>query len=389
MTHIHMLPTTLRSFVAAHWRWHTLKGDRIEHYQSQRAQRIVEYAHLHSPFYQAHWAGHDRREWRTLPVVDKTLMMSHFQSFNTRGVPYAAALQVAQVSESSHRVGSTLNGLTAGLSSGTSGYRGLFLLTDREIATWAGVILARALHELHWRGCRVAFFLRSFSNLYAGVDSPILQLHYFDLMQPLDEAVHALNDFMPHVLVGPPSLLDRLADVRQRGTLQIRPQRLIAVAEVLEPQDQTRLFAVFDAPIHQIYQSTEGLLAVSCSQGSLHIQEDLVAIQLERLTTPASELPLFTPVVTDLWRTTQPIIRYRLGDLVRVTDTPCPCGSPFRVITAVEDASTISVRPHSRKPFTFFPDMLRRIFCKAPTDNRLSGDPDSGQSPVHSFTDSR
>ena len=42
------------------------------------------YARQHSPFYRAHWAGHDPQDWRALPTVDKQLMMAHFDQFNTR-----------------------------------------------------------------------------------------------------------------------------------------------------------------------------------------------------------------------------------------------------------------------------------------------------------------
>src|SRR5262249_52824523 len=102
-----------------------------------------------------------------------------------------------------------------------------------------------------------------------------------DLMMPLDVAIAALNDFQPQIIVGPPSLLGFLAEARAQGKLKAAPERLISVAEVLEPQDQERIRATFGAPVHQIYQCTEGFLAISCAEGSLHIQEDIVALQFE------------------------------------------------------------------------------------------------------------
>ncbi len=346
------LPMATRHFVAAQWRWRTLHGERLAHYQDRRAQQMVTHAYRHSPFYRAHWSGRFLPDWHTLPTVDKHTMVANFDCFNTYGIDYTAAYQVAQQAEQSRNFQPTLRTrrgqtLTAGLSSGTSGERGLFLVSPKESAAWAGVILARALHGIPWRGCRVAFFLRAFSNLYATVNSPFLQLRYFDLQQPLDEAVATLNHYQPQILVGPPSLLAALAAAQQSGALHVTPARLISVAEVLEPQDELHLHAAFGVPVHQIYQCTEGLLAVSCSHGSLHIQEDLLAMQLEEIGVPsvasavlpeyptAPQPPHYTPIVTDLWRTTQPILRYRLGDLLRVSDAPCPCGSAFRVISAI------------------------------------------------------
>jgi phenylacetate-coenzyme A ligase PaaK-like adenylate-forming protein len=106
-------------------------------------------------------------------------------------------------------------------------------------------------------------------------------------------------------------LLGALADELAQSRLRIHPQRLISVAETLEPQDRERLQGAFQAPVHEIYQCTEGLLAISCAHGSLHIQEDLVALQFEPLDDQGARLGAerVTPIVTDLWRRTQPIIR--------------------------------------------------------------------------------
>ena len=277
----HQAATFAAGYTTAHWRWRVFDPAALQAFQEDRAGEIVAYAAAHSPFYRAHWQGHELHHWRTLPTVDKTAMMANFAAFNTCGVTTAAAMSVALAAEQSRDFTPTVEGLTVGLSSGTSGHRGLFLVSPAEQAMWAGTILARALHTLHPGRTRVAFFLRSHSNLYQRVDGALLQLRYFDLMAPLGESIAILNQYRPHILVGPPSLLGFLADAYMRGELKMRPQRLISVAEVLEPQDEERLATTFDAPVHQVYQCTEGLLAVSCPKGSLHIQEDIVALQCE------------------------------------------------------------------------------------------------------------
>ena len=88
----------------------------------------------------------------------------------------------------------TLGRLTIGLSSGTSGHRGLFVAAPHEQAAWAGTILARTIHTLR-RRLRVAFFLRSNSNLYERVGGRLVQFRYFDLMLPLADAVAAAQRF--------------------------------------------------------------------------------------------------------------------------------------------------------------------------------------------------
>jgi putative adenylate-forming enzyme len=362
-------------FARAQWRWHTLRGDALRAYQDRRARAIVAYANAHAPFYRAHWAGHDLHDWRTLPTVEKQSMMAHFDTFNTRGITQAEAMRVALAAERDRDFAPTLAGVTVGLSSGTSGHRGIFLAAPWEQTGWAGVMLARALHR--WQGrLRVAFFLRANSNLYEQIGGLVIQFRYLDLMTPLPEAICVLNDLRPHVIVGPPSLLLLLAEARERGTLRARPQRLISVAEVLEPHDHARLHNIFAAPVHQIYQCTEGLLAISCARGALHIQEDLVAIQDGDGDTEATADGRkdtegmgrrIQPIITDLWRRTQPIVRYGLNDVVRLARGPCACGSGFRVIDAVEGRSDdccrfIRVDGSLR---IFFPDTIRRMILLA------------------------
>lgn len=359
------LMLTMRHFVAARWRWQHLRGATLEQYQEQRAQVIVTYAAQHAPFYQAHWAGHDLQAWRTLPTVDKQLMMQNFDNFNSRGVKLDEAMGVALRAEQERDFRPMLGNLTVGLSSGTSGHRGLFLVSPAERAGWAGVMLARALHNLRPRRLRVAFFLRSNSNLYEQIGGLLLQFRYFDLMWPLNATVGQLNAWQPDIIVGPPSLLGILAAARRRDELRVQPERLIAVAEVLEPQDKNMLEEVFDVPVQQIYQCTEGLLAVSCADGSLHVQEDLVALQCEPLAD--DDRQRVTPIVTDLWRMTQPIIRYRLNDVLRFAEQTCSCGSAFRVIEAIEgrcdDLCYFSQFSGERR--AFFPDTIRRMILLA------------------------
>lgn len=352
--------------IRARWRWGRLGAERLAAFHDRRMARITAFAAARSPFYREHWRGHDPAEWRTLPEVDKALMMEHFSRFNTAGVEREQALELAMRAERERDFAPTLGGLTVGLSSGTSGHRGLFLVSPAEQRAWAGTILARTVHGWRRRPLRVAFFLRANSNLYEQVGGRLVRFRYFDLLEPLERAIAGLNAFQPDILAGPPSLLELLGR-ELGGALHIRPERLISVAEVLEPQDARRLHGRFDAPVHQIYQCTEGLIAASCRLGALHIQEDVVALQGEPL---AADPARCTPIVTDLWRTTQPIVRYRLNDVLTLARQPCRCGSAFRVIESIEgrgdDLFEFAGAGGALRPI--FPDLIRRIVLLASPD---------------------
>ena len=322
--------TFLQSYLAARWRFTHLRGDGLRRYQDHRAERIIAYARRQSPYHRDRFA--DVAEWRTAPTIDKAAMMANFDAYTTCGLRKDEAMAIAIRAEAAGEAAPTWNGLTLGLSSGTSGHRGIFVIDETERMTWAGAILARTLPFPPPRGYRVALFLRAASRLYESVRGRWVRLRFWDLMTPFEEVVPTLRDFAPDVVIGPPSLLVRLAESQDQ--LRIAPRQIFSVAELLEPQDEFRLRTTFGIPIGQVYQCTEGLLAVSCPHGSLHLQEDLVAVQLE----PAddSDEPRWSPIVTDLWRRTQPIIRYRLNDLVTLDARRCACGSEFRILSRID-----------------------------------------------------
>ena len=77
--------------------------------------------------------------------------------------------------------------------------------------------------------------------------------------------------------------------------------------------------------------ATEGLFAISCSEGRLHLTEDFVRFEFE----PVGD-QLVTPIVTDFSRHFQLTCRYRMNDLLRLGGRGCPCGSPLQIVDAVE-----------------------------------------------------
>ncbi|MCC7052873.1 MAG: hypothetical protein IT355_06360 [Gemmatimonadaceae bacterium] len=356
------------AYLGARWRAATLHGDRLRAWQDARAAALVTHVRANSPFHAAHWGTRPASQWREFPLVDKRLMMESFDGFTTTGIPRDEAMRVALDAEARGDYSATVRGCTVGLSSGTSGHRGLFVVSPAEQTRWAGTILARAIPDLR-PGHRVAFFLRANSRLYERTSS-VVQFRFFDLMQPLDGVVAALNEFRPQLIVGPPSLLGLLADARRRNALRATPARLVSVAEVIEPQDRASIAAAFQAPVGEVYQCTEGLVAVSCRHDVLHVQEDVMVVQCEPLA--PTEPERVAPILTDLWRRTQPIVRYRLGDVLHLSAERCACGSAWQRIAAIEgrqdDLCWFPQRDETLR--VVFPDAIRRMVLLA--DDRIT-----------------
>lgn len=340
----------------------------LERWQETRIIRHIEWVRERSPFYRELWEGRPSADWRLFPMIGKPLMMEHFDRLNTAGIrkeeAIAAALKAEQSRDFAPRIGS--GRITVGLSSGTSGNRGLFLVSEEENWAWAGTVLGKVLPGPLWRRERAAFFLRANSNLYESVQGGRLTFRFFDLLQPEETRLAELNRYQPTLLIGPPSVLRQLAEAARNGWLRMeRPNKIISVAEVLDPSDEALIKSVFGQPVHQIYQCTEGFLAATCSHGTLHLNEDLVHIGREELD-PASGR--FTPVITDFTRRTQPIIRYRLDDILQGRGAPCGCGSPFAALERIEgrcDDLFYWPRLADGSPCPVYPDFITRAVLEA------------------------
>jgi len=334
-----MLPLPLQGlvdFIGLRWRFAYLRGERLQRYQAAAVTRILKLAVERSPFYRELYAGRDPGDVRSLPTIDKARMMKAFDRLNTAGLKLDEAMEFALAAERDKRyLGYWRERYVVGLSSGTSGARGLYL-TDRAISQRLPfAFLARS--GMPWRllPFRIAFFLRIFSQGFADINGPLISLHYMPTMLAIDDAIAGINELRANVLMGPPSMLRLLARERKRITAPIGI--LVSYAEVLEDNERAMLERVFGVRVVEIYQASEGLIACPCRAGRLHINEDLVFVELldehgREIKTPGQ--PCRRMIVTNLYNEVQPLIRYELNDLVEL-GPPCECGSAFRVIAKV------------------------------------------------------
>jgi putative adenylate-forming enzyme len=344
------------------------RRDELLAWQDRQVRNFLAEILPKSKFYRDYYQELDIREWQQFPIIDKSIMMANFDDLNTVGIKKHTAFELAIAAETTRNFSSTLDGYTVGLSSGTSGNRGLFIVSQQEQQAWAGTILAKALPKSILTPQRIAFFLRANSNLYETVSRQRIQFNYFDLFDPVENHIDRLNQIAPTILVAPPSMLRLLADARSNGTLNIIPNDIFSVAEVLDPLDEIYIRDRFNSTIHQLYQCTEGFLGSTCKHGTLHLNEDILAIQKDYIDRDAGK---FMPIITDFNRRTQPIIRYRLNDILTERQTPCPCGSILTALESIEgredDIFWLSAQTGARS-IPIFPDFIRRAIIIASND---------------------
>lgn len=343
--------TLLITFIKVRWFQQWSSRAKIEKYQKKMLEKQFAFMKNNSPFYY-------EKDFSQLALMNKEEMMEQFDCLNTVGMKKEIAFEIALNSERTRDFKKSYQEISIGLSSGTSGNRGIFLTSKKEQAIWAGTILAKMLPKKQLLGHKIAFLLRADNELYQTVQSRAIEFEYFDLYQSLHEHVARLNQYQPTILIGPVSILNLLAKELKAQRLHIQPQKIISVAEILEERDAEYLKESFSiSVIHQIYQCTEGFLGYTCALGSLHLNEDIVKFEKEYI-----DDTRFYPIITDFKRTSQPILNYRLNDILVEAQTPCNCGSKLTVIKKIEgrEDDIFYFEGTSKTEVAVFPDFIRR-----------------------------
>lgn len=264
---------------------HFTDREALENWQAKRLHQFRQNVLSHSPWFQRYLTL-PFNQW---PMMDKALMMTHFDEMNTAGLKRDELLDCAMRSEQSRDFKPCVGRFSVGLSSGTSGRRGLFVVSPHEQQMWAAGVLAKVM----------------------------------------------------------------------AGELTLKVKKVISVAEVLEPQDRELLRNVFHN-VGEIYQATEGFLASTCRCGTLHLNEEFVHIEPQWL-----DEHRFVPIVTDFTRTTQPIVRYRLDDVLVASEQPCSCGSATMAIARIEGRQDDQLQLPTRSGDiqTVFADACSRVLA--------------------------
>ncbi len=340
-----------------------MSASRLRRHQRRRVKALLRFAQRRSPYYAEH-LGSDRLA--DAPLMDKATMMREFDRINTVGLRRDDAVEFGIRRE---RAGTTelyQGRYSIGLSSGTSGNKVVTVLSPWERARYAALVWARSGVPASIPRPRVLFALRTNNPAFTAVTMAGIDLVYVDYFVPVDDLIALINDRRLNVLAGPPSLLVLLAERSADVTSKI--EAVISYAEVLEEPTRDRIRAAFNAPVVQIFQGAEGMLGVTCRAGNLHLNEDIVLVEL--LDAGDGIGATRRVVVTDLYRRAQPFIRYQLGDLLEIDDEPCDCGSAFRRIRRIHGRSDSVLTLPGRRggEVRLMPDYVRRSINQASPD---------------------
>jgi phenylacetate-CoA ligase len=327
--------------------------ERIAALQSQRLAELLRAVGPRSAFYTRVLDGRDPASvlLHELPVVTKGEMMARFDEWVTDR--RLTLPQLREFTADRRRIGEPyLDRYLVWESSGSTGEPGIFVQDAQSLAIYDALEAMRRSAPRPWQRLldplciteRIAFVGATTGHFASEVSAQRLRrlnrwlansMRSFSILQPTAELVAQLNRFKPTIVVGYPTAAAMLAEEYQRGALLARPREVWTGGETLTPSAREFVSRTFGCAVTNSYGASEFLpIGWECGHGRMHANTDWVLLEPVDSTgrpTPAGRMS-HTTLITHLGNTVQPIIRYDVGDQLRVHAHRCPCGSPFPVI---------------------------------------------------------
>lgn len=294
----------------------------LDRFAFRRAREMAVHAAQHVPLYRERYgeAGVDPRairdwdDFRRLPLMDKASVRDGYPDRSTaEGTDFGRCL--------------------LSTSSGSSGL--VMTIPHRADRFWPYLLSSRRM--LAWAcGGRYPFWWRQvyvYTSEYPLLRVPgLYPLAFVPTAAEPTRILEALERVRPHLLHTYPTVLrDLLALAPERmRALQLRG---VSVGSELSTQAERDAWgAAIGTRVRDEYSTEElGRIASQCPEGRYHLHEDVVKTEIVdddgRPTDGIGEV-----VGTELHNRTMPFVRYRQGDLARITHEPCPCGRRTRLL---------------------------------------------------------
>lgn len=142
------------------------------------------------------------------------------------------------------------------------------------------------------------------------------------------------KQWRPRCIFGYPSsfvLMVHMAEAQHLPLTELKERHglkaICTTSEMLTDVDRKIIGEAFGVPVYDSYGLREaGLIGHECEHFTMHCMEEQLILET---IDPQTLQPTGGPgelVVTNIMGPAMPIFRYRTGDMVELSDTPCPCG---------------------------------------------------------------
>lgn len=301
-----------------------------DEYKKKKLSRILRYARDNSRFYRKELEGLDLNKihLEELPVVNKNILIYNLEDVLTVDLKISDIENYLSTEFSLSK--KFKNKFLIFHTSGSSGSSVNVVWGPREFATATvmllvkntGLLTAKNPLELLFRKKRYLYigiiddYIGGNSWVYAMRN--LVKLKIISIFTPIDKIVKEIENFKPEFIMAKPHVLGEIAEKILEDSINIHPEKLIFVGEMLTERDKNKIkegFGIF--PVNSYSTCETGPVAFEETPDTLTIMDEEIILELlDENNKPITEYyKLGHIVITNLYNKVMPIIRYDIGDM--------------------------------------------------------------------------
>lgn len=324
----------------------------VKQIQKNNLENLLRHSLTHSTFYREYYREHGitlgdipEIEIHDLPFVDKQIVMDNYDELVCS--PELKKKDLLDFIADPNQLNKKYQGRYVIVhSSGSSGNTGIFAYDDKDFNN-INVIFMKYVYNiplLKMLRQKIAF-LGATGGHYAAFTSIARTCDYhisflpLSVETPLDEVITKLNSFQPTFLLAYSSMLEETAKAKMDGVLKISPGAVYSGGEKLLHSQAKTIKAAFDIAPHSIYGASESVIIgadTSHEEGMYLFSHFVIMETLNDQDQAVGNNEYGRGVLTNLYNYSQPLIRYRMDDILSIDRQPANAHLPFERINDIE-----------------------------------------------------
>jgi len=306
--------------------------EKLKQQQLILLQRLVKHAYETVPHYQKLMKelGIKPQDIKSLEDIEKFPVM-HKADMKRPGNELVSSKYSSFLMRTAHTGGTT--GLPVPLRRDLKSIGNEHAFVRRQF-DWAGVSMKDRCAYLEGRSVSLPSISNGRVYAYDAVMKELTLSTFHLSAEVVPSYAQAIKDYKVEVLVAYPSSAYMLAKGCLAEGISLPLRCVMTTAETLDDGKREVISRAFNCKVVDFYGSAERVCYIhTCEKGSYHIIPEYGLTELHPAEAPNEDCCRI--VATGFWNMAMPLIRYDIGDLVRVSQDKCKCGRVFPVVDRI------------------------------------------------------
>jgi len=165
----------------------------------------------------------------------------------------------------------------------------------------------------------------------------IMKRKYISVLDTPDDQIEQLNEYKPDIIRSYPSYLVVLSNSNSKK-ISVNPKMILTTAELLDIATRNKISNTFNSEIFDFYACEEmSLIAFECKEhNGYHINSDNLYLEIVNENASLGTEESGDIVCTTLNNHAMPLIRYKIGDIGKLSENKCTCDINLPILKILE-----------------------------------------------------